>query len=212
MSKAWASKRVPPRSSCPADAQVAPWRIKVMDWTFPPDADSPADGLSRIADRLILETGDDRLSGTRFTYDAREMLEATREIEATLAAGGRLWVGFQRAAKLDHEADRYAAITGAGTHVVAFGTGEPNLPDGTQLQWISLDPSVERLENQWFLVTTEPERIAFVSWEVSEPQQFGEGGISAPGKEFVGFVTEDERVIGSLVEHLESTSGASESS
>jgi hypothetical protein len=178
-----------------------------MDWTFPADAESPADGLARIADRLIRETGDDRLSGTRFTYDAREMLDATREIEATLVSGGRLWVGFQRAAKLDHEAPRYAAITGAGTRVTAFGTGEPTVLAGRAPRWIRLEPSVDRLENQWFLVTTEPERIAFVSWEVSDPDRFGEGGISAPGKEFVGFVSDDDRVIASLVEYLESVSG-----
>lgn len=178
-----------------------------MDWTFPTGASGDA-GLREIAERLIRETGDERLSGTRFTYDAREMLRATREIEDVVAGGGRLWVGFQRAAKLEHEADRYARLTREGALVVAFGTEQPDLPGETSLRWISLDPSTERVENQWFLVTTEPERIAFVSWEVSDPSRFGEGGISQPDKQFVGFITDDVRVVRLLVDHLEAVAGA----
>jgi hypothetical protein len=181
-----------------------------MDWTFPASDDPQrrATGIAEIADRLVRATGDERLAGTRFTYDAREMLRATREIEGTLTSGGSLWVGFQRATKLEKELRRYADMTGAGARIVAFGTGMPDLPDAVQLRWVSLDPSTDRLENQWFLVTTEPEPIAFVSWEVSEPSRFGEGGISAPDKRFVGFVTDDRRVIDALVEHLDAVAAA----
>jgi hypothetical protein len=178
-----------------------------MDWTFPSQA-SGDDGLRTMAERLIRETGDDRLPGTRFTYDAREMLAATREIEASVASGGRLWVGFQRAAKLEHEVPRYERITGAGTGVVAFGTGTPRLPASVDLRWIEVEPSSERVENQWFLVTTQPEPIAFVSWEVSDPARFGEGGITEAGKQFVGFVTDDRRVIEALLDHLRTIAGA----
>lgn len=178
-----------------------------MDWTIP-STTSGDEGLREIAERLVRETGDERLAGTRFTYDAREMLTATREIEATVASGGRLWVGFQRAAKLEHEAPRYERITAAGTEVIAFGTGSPDLPDTVDLRWIELEPTTDRVENQWFLVTTMPEPIAFVSWEVSEPAKFGEGGISEPGKEFVGFVTDDRRVVDALIGHLGTVAGA----
>lgn len=175
-----------------------------MDWTYPTtQADRRAQGIAVLADRLVAEIGDPRLSGTRFTYDAREMLRATREIEDSQLAGGRLWVGFQNASKIEHEAERYARITAAGSRVVAFGTGSPSLPDDVRLDWIGLEPTTDRLENQWFLVTTEPEPIAFVSWEVSEPDRFGQGGIGDADKRFVGFVTDDRRVIDELVSYLD---------
>ncbi len=181
-----------------------------MDWTYPDSSNEQrALGIAEIAERIVTEVGDRQLEGTRFTYDAREMLRATREIEGSLASGGRLWVGFQRAAKLEHERDRYAELT-TRAEVVAFGTGEPSLPSDVSLRWVSVQPTTDRLENQWFLITTEPEPIGFVSWEVSDPERFGEGGISAPDKRFVGFVTSDRRVIDDLVRHL--TDVANESS
>lgn len=155
-----------------------------------------------MAERLMRDTGNRQLTGTRFTYDFREMLRATREIEASVANGGDLWVGFQNAGKLELEAARYARITGAGTRVVAFGTGDPTLPHTVALRWVALEPSTVRVENQWFLVTTEPEPIAIVSWETSDPGRFGQGGISAPDKAFVGFVTDERPVIDSLIQHL----------
>jgi hypothetical protein len=180
-----------------------------MDWTYPTaPSDRRADGIAEMARRLVDHIGDSHLPGTRFTYDAREMLRATREIEASVRGGGKLWVGFQNAPKLDHEAARYEDLTASGTEVVAFGTGRPQLPAEARLRWIELEPSTVRLENQWFLVTTDPEPIAFVSWEVSEPARFGVGGISAPDKEFVGFVTDDSRVIAALVSHLEAAATA----
>lgn len=175
-----------------------------MDWRYPAvEPQNRARGIAEIAERLVAAIGDTRLAGTSFTYDAREMLHATREIEATLANGGRLWVGFQNAAKLEHESTRYARITSSGAQVVAFGTGVPQLPADLELRWIGVEPSTDRLENQWFLVTTEPEPIAFVSWEVSEPERFGQGGIGDPEKRFVGFVSQDPRVIDALVSHLD---------
>ncbi len=157
-----------------------------------------------MARRVVDQIGDSHLPGTRFTYDAREMLRATREIESSVHGGGKLWVGFQNASKLDHEATRYADLAASGAEIVAFGTGRPGLPPEVALRWIEVEPSTVDLENQWFLVSTAPDPIAFVSWEVSEPAQFGIGGISAPDKEFVGFVTDDSRVISALVSHLDS--------
>ena len=179
-----------------------------MDWTYPSTgAGNRSDGIAEIAERLMLETSNRQLTGTRFTYDFREMLRATREIEASVAAGGDLWVGFQNAGKMELEASRYARITSAGTEVVAFGTGIPTLAGTLAMRWVTLEPSTDRVENQWFLVTTDPEPIAFVSWEVSDPARFGKGGISAPEKQFVGFVTDERRVIESLIEHLAEVAG-----
>jgi hypothetical protein len=182
-----------------------------MDWTYPttPD-DRRAEGISEMARRVVDEIGDSHLPGTRFTYDAREMLRATREIEAAVRGGGELWVGFQNASKLDHEAARYEDLTASGADVIAFGTGRPGIAPAVRLRWIQLEPSSVRLENQWFLVTTDPEPIAFVSWEVSDPALFGVGGISAPDKQFVGFVTDDGRVIAALVSYLEAAAMAAD--
>lgn len=182
-----------------------------MDWTYPTTPpDRRADGIAEMARRVVDQIGDSHLPGTRFTYDAREMLRATREIEAAVRGGGSLWVGFQHASKLDHEAARYEDLTASGTDVVAFGTGRPDVPLATRLRWIELPPSTVRLQNQWFLVTSDPEPIAFVSWEVSEPERFGIGGISAQDKRFVGFVTDDGRVIAALVSYLEAAALATD--
>ena len=182
-----------------------------MDWTYPTTPpDRRADGIAEMARRVVDEIGDSHLPGTRFTYDAREMLRATREIEATVRGGGRLWVGFQNASKLDHEAARYEDLTASGADVVAFGSGRPGRCPEVGFRWIELEPSSVRLENQWFLVTTDREPIAFVSWEVSDPARFGVGGISAPDKQFVGFVTDDPRVISALMSHLETTAMAAD--
>lgn len=179
-----------------------------MDWTYPStDAGDRSGGIGEIADRLMRETSNRQLTGTRFTYDFREMLRATREIEASVATGGDLWVGFQNAGKMELETSRYARITSAGTKVVAFGTGDPSLPGTVALRWVTLERSTDRVENQWFLVTTDPEPIAFVSWEVSDPDRFGKGGISDPGKLFVGFITDERKVIDSLIEHLAEVAG-----
>lgn len=45
--------------------------------------------------------------------------------------------------------------------------------------------------------------IAFVSWEVSDDAIWGLHGISYPGKKFVGFVSDDSRVVSALVGHFE---------
>ena len=66
------------------------------------------------------------LLGARFLYDARQMFAATREIERAVSAPGTtLYVGFQRAEKLDGEAPIYRNLTGQGVQVIAFGTGTP---------------------------------------------------------------------------------------
>lgn len=179
-----------------------------MDWKYPDtDPARRAQGISEVAERIVAETDDAQLTGTRFTYDAQEMLRATRDIEASVASGGRLWVGFQKASKFDHETERYRRLAEGGAEIVAFGTGSP-AEESVAVRWVKLEPSTNLVENQWFLVTTAPEPIAFVSWEISDPDRFGEGGISAPDKRFVGFVTDDQRVIDLLVSHLDAVAGS----
>ncbi|MGI8657170.1 MAG: hypothetical protein ACR2K4_00150 [Candidatus Limnocylindria bacterium] len=56
-----------------------------MDWTYPTtDPDRRAQGIAEMAERLVSLIGDRQLEGTCFTYDAREMLRATHEIEGSL--------------------------------------------------------------------------------------------------------------------------------
>lgn len=69
--------------------------------------------------------------------------------------------------------------------------------------WVPLERSVRALENQWFLVSSHPSPIAFVGWETSPEKMFGTGGLSAPGKEFRGFMTNDCRVVHAIIAHLE---------
>jgi hypothetical protein len=175
-----------------------------MDWTYPAGAGEP--GIFEIGRRLAESLG--RMpDATRFTYDPRDMLKVTREIEK-VCRGGRLWVGFQTTPKLEVERERYAALLGAGTKVVAFGTGPG--PEGLEgLDFRSLRPDRLRLENQWFLVSDTPEPVAFVSWELGDPAQFGVGGAASPGKRFVGFVSDDPTVVADLIATLDGVRGTS---
>jgi hypothetical protein len=167
-----------------------------MDWTFPAGAD--ASGVFEIGRRLALHIG--RLpDATRFTYDARDMLRVTRQIES-VCRGGTLWVGFQSATKLDAERERYRDLLAAGTRITAFGTGA--VPEGLEgLDYREQAPDTRRLANQWFLVSDDPV-VAFVSWELGAPATFGVGGAATPGKQFVGFVTDDPPVVTELIATL----------
>lgn len=52
-----------------------------------------------------------------------------------------------------------------------------------------------------------PEPVAFVSWELGDPALFGIGGAATPGKRFVGFVSDDPRVVEELIAALDSGGG-----
>lgn len=168
-----------------------------MDWDYPKGAGP--EGIFEIGRRLAEHIG--RIpDATTFTNDAREMLRLTRRVEAE-ARGGRLIVGFQNARKLELERSRYESLVADGTLIVAFGEGELSSPiEG--LEYRSLRPDHARLANNWFLVTDAPEQAAFVSWEISDPGTFGEGGAATPGKAFVGFVSDDPLVVAELASVL----------
>lgn len=173
-----------------------------MDWTFPADAGEP--GMVEIGRRLAETLG--RLpDATRFTYDPRDMLRATRLIEAA-SRGGTLLVGFQTNAKLERERERYQELIAAGTRITAYATGPcPSGLDG--IEYREQAPDVHRLANQWFLVSDAPEPVAFVSWELGDAASFGVGGAATPGKRFVGFVSDDPAVIEELLAALRRVPG-----
>ena len=168
-----------------------------MDWTYPRGAGP--EGIYEIGRRLAEHIG--RIpDATTFTNDAREMLRITRRVES-IATGGRLFVGFQNAAKLEAERSRYVALVAADTDIVAYGTEHPSPPiEG--LEYRSLLPDRFRLANNWFLVSDAPERVGFVSWEISDAGTFGQGGAATPGKAFVGFITDDPLVVAELASVL----------
>ncbi len=168
-----------------------------MDWTYPRGAGP--EGIFEIGRRLAEHIG--RFpDATTFTNDAREMLRITRRVESE-ARGGRLFVGFQNAAKLELERPRYEALVAAGTDIVAFGEGE--LGGAIYgLEYRPVLPDRQRLANNWFLVTDAPDRVGFVSWEISDADAFGQGGAATKGKEFVGFITDDPLVVTELTSVL----------
>ena len=176
-----------------------------MDWHRLGDGDSEAgrrEGVLDLLRRAQAELGGGPLTGTRFLYDARDMLAATREIEAAVrGAATTLFVGFQRAGKLSGEAATYRALTASGISVVAFGTGRPEDPAG--VRWVELPEDQAALQNQWLLVTDRPEPIAFVGFETSEPDRFGRVEVTDPSRSFTGFVTGDPRLVRAIAEHLE---------
>jgi len=145
------------------------------------------------------------LLGAKFLYDARQMFAATREIERAVSAPGTtLYVGFQRAEKLDGEARNYRDLTRQGVEVIAFGTGAP--AEVSQVRWVRLPEDHDALANQWFLVTETPEPIAFVGFETSPPDRIGEGGAADPSRTWAGFVTDDPRLVGAIAGYLQAVS------
>jgi hypothetical protein len=176
-----------------------------VDWHRLGDGDSEAGRQAGVLDllrRAQRELGGGPLTGTRFLYHVPDMLAATREIEAAVRGHDTaLLVGFQRAGKLVSEAATYRDLVGAGVRVTAFGTGEPGEPTG--VTWVRLPEDQAALQNQWLLVTEQPEPIAFVGFETSEPDRFGRVEITDPARSFTGFVTGDPRLVRAIAEHLD---------
>jgi hypothetical protein len=174
-----------------------------VDWHRLGDGGSEAGRQAGVLD--LLQRAQRELGGgplTRFLYHVRDMLAATREIEAAVRGHDTtLFVGFQRAGKLAGEAATYRGLVAAGVRVTAFGTGEPEAPTG--VGWVRLPEDQAALQNQWLLVTEQPEPIAFVGFETSEPDRFGRAEVSDPSRTFTGFVTADRRLVRAIAEHLE---------
>ena len=176
-----------------------------MDWHRLGDGDSEEGRRAGVLDllrRAQAELGGGSLTGTRLLYDARHMLAATRQIEAAVrAAATALLVGFQRAGKLEGEAATYRDLTAAGVRVTAFGTGDPSPVPG--VRWVRLPEDQAALQNQWLLVAEEPEPIAFVGFETSDPDRFGRVEVTDPSRSFAGFVSGDRRLVRAIAAHLQ---------
>ena len=182
-----------------------------MDWTIT-DNDillrdfSGVEGLIERMDRELRDGGTP-IEGFRFLCDAMEMLSFSREIEKealNIPSGADLYAGFQTVEKLHEESERYRRLMRAGVKVSAYGQCSPEpLPHGLEQVWVPLERNVRAMENQWFLVSSHPAPIAFVGWETSPDKMFGMGGLSSPGKEFRGFMTNDCRVVHAIIAHLE---------
>ena len=146
------------------------------------------------------------IEGFEFIHSSEKMLDITRQIENEILISNQassLYVGFQSVEKLDNEIERYEELVASGIEIKAFGIGTPeNKHKNSLTTWVEIPKSVSLVENQWFLVSESPSPIAFVGWEVSEGQ-FAEGRLFDPGKMFEGFVSSDERVIKSLLKHLD---------
>jgi hypothetical protein len=175
-----------------------------VDWHRLGDGDSEAGRRAGVLDllrRAQAELGGEPLAGTRLLYDARHMLAATRQVEAAArAAASTLLVGFQRAGKLDGEAAAYRDLVAAGVRVTAFGTGDPEPLPG--VRWVRLPEDQAALQNQWLLVAEEPEPIAFVGFETSDPDRFGRVEVTDPSRSFTAFVSGDRRLVRAIAAHL----------
>ena len=176
-----------------------------MDWHRLGDGDSEEGRRAGVLDllrRAQLDLGGRPLTGTRLLYDARHMLAATRQIEAAVrTAATGLLVGFQRAGTFEGEAGTYRDLVAAGVSVTAFGTGEPQPVPG--VRWVRLPEDQAALQNQWLLVAEEPEPIAFVGFETSDPDRFGQVQVTDPSRSFTAFVSGDRRLVRAIAEHLQ---------
>ena len=183
-----------------------------MKWTIL-DADKTVldpSGVDAFIDRMDkeLRAGGPPLEGFKSLYSSQEMLQITREIENEITkvpdSQSTLYVGFQTVDKFLNETERYTYMSTLGIPVVGFGQG--NVPDQNNVpaeQWVSLPTDLLAFENQWYLISASPNPIIFIGWETSSPELFGLGGISTEGKEFRGFVSNDERIIDAAINYLE---------
>lgn len=181
------------------------WELRQSEATFgdPYGLESFLYGL----DQEFRPRADDPLRGFNFLQDARQMLDFSRKIERDLLTSGgpgTLYVGFQNDQKLIAESSRYRRLRQANIVIYGFGEGTPSARSAEGLDaWYRLERNHKRIENQWFLVAQAAHSVAFVGWEVSDDTIWGLHGISYPGKNFVGFVSDDSRVVTALVGHLE---------
>ena len=181
-----------------------------MDWVLSEEeAAAGKDGMTaflRRADSQLRGDGGP-IEGFTFLNDAREMLRISREIERDLLESTtrtRLYVGFQNPDKVIREVTRYADLRQSGVTVYAFGEGGPDENTKTASDsWYELEASHRKLENQWYLVIRTPEPVAFVGWEISDESIWGKHGISHPDKRFVGFVSQDARIVHPIAGHLD---------
>ena len=183
-----------------------------MKWTIL-DSDmneSDPTGVDGFITRMDqeLRSGGPPLEGFKCLYSSQEMLQITREIEDETSRypdnASALYVGFQTVDKFNNETDRYRKIDSLGISVVGFGQGETSKQNASILdQWVDLPDDTEAFENQWYLICTKPTPIIFIGWEISDRDMFGQGGISTPGKEFKGFVSNDSRIINAAIAYLE---------
>lgn len=182
--------------------------VEGVDWHRLGNGDSEAARRAGVLDllrRAQQELGGDPLTGTRLLYHTPDMLAATREIEAAVrGAGASMFVGFQRAEKLEAEAGTYRDLVASGVRVTAFGTGEPRRPTG--VGWVPIPEDHAALQNQWLLVSDLPEPIAFVGFETSDPERFGRAGVARGARTFTGFVSGDRRLVRAIAGHLETIS------
>ena len=179
------------------------WAITNEDLSHPVKS-----GVIRFIERMErdLRNGGTPIEGFQFLNSPLEMLRFSREIEEEVLAHPEeadLYVGFQNTEKLLGEQLRYRHVLQAGVRIVGFGEGDaPEFLADTAAEWVSLPRDHYLLLNQWFLISTAPDPIAFVGWETSPEDRFGLGGVTAAGKSFEGFVTADPRVVTALVEYL----------
>ena len=168
-------------------------------------------GVENFVRRMEIEFRNDGppIEGFYFLNSPFEMLEYSREIENEVRSRPHtadLYAGFQTYQKVTTGIlNRYRRLLEAGVKVVGFGEGKSPFDSiHSGLEWIPLNRDVDALENQWYLVSLAPTPIAFVGWETSSAETFAIGGLSAPGKQFKGFVTNDVRIVKGIVDYLES--------
>ena len=183
-----------------------------MEWTITDEDVSGSDptGVEGLIQRMDQELRGDGtpIEGFRFLNSSTEMYRYSQEIEKELLARpgkGTLYTGFQVPEKLMAKTGKYLDLIRSGTKVTAFGQGAmPETGGLLKETWVPLDPDTRALENQWFLVSPAPSPIVFVGWETSPGNLFGKGRLTSPGKQFKGFITNDERVLRSVIAHLDS--------
>ncbi len=172
-----------------------------MDWHRDDELDAPS-GVLDLLRRVQCAVGGPPLRGTRQLVDSMQMLHASRAVEQSChGIATSMYVGFQHADRLLEEAGTYQELTASGTRVLAYGQGTPSatVPGVT---WRQLPDDRTAVENQWFLVTRQPEPMAFVGFESSTGVRFGTGRARTRDRSWAGFVSDDARLVDALVRHL----------
>lgn len=73
------------------------------------------------------------------------------------------------------------------------------------LEWVSVPRDRHALNNQWFLVLSGEESVAFVGYETSPPSAYRKGPSQNAERTWDGFTTGDRRLVEHLVRRLQRT-------
>lgn len=149
--------------------------------------------VRRLGESVPYEPLLEALSDTTFTsYDRRQMLSASREIEdrAWRQGFGNLYAGFQRFSIFEDQREVYEQLAESELNVHVFAKPDVSPPDG---QYITHSPEDFNIDRWWFVVYDGGDRESQASALLAEERSEGE---------YYGFWTYDPSLVDDILRTL----------